>query len=262
MAPHPVFTELDSSGWVIWRVGPGLNAANMWGRGRLERAWQAAETESDTIVDLRPLHRRDLAGHLCARVGRYFFELRVRERWDAAIPEPCVLVHEFYNGRSYLLTATSGRRDLRKGDEFVRKDPFDPTGPRLRVKILYIDPVGRTARLSVYRRPAIIFFDGTADRLGAVDDDGGLIIIGGKVVNVPSNSPLYAKVEDVAQQLQEAEITFDGQGHDLLHHGSLRAMSALTELLARRESPHEPQNVMQAAQIPPSLAHVAEPGEG
>ncbi|MET9675697.1 hypothetical protein ABZY68_21760 [Streptomyces sp. NPDC006482] len=264
MAPHPVFTEKDSAGQSIWRIGPGLNAANMWGRGWLERVWQSAETEPDTIVELRPLHRRDLPGHLCARVGRYFFEFRARELWDADIPEPCVLVHEFSNNRSYLLTATNGNESLRKGDEFLRKDPFDPTGYRLNVKVLDIDPVGRKARLSVYLRKAAPFpFDlesFTDHPHQGVDDDSGLIVIGGKVVNVPSGSPLYAKVEEVAQQLQQAAITFNGQDHELLHRGSVRAMSSLADLLSRTESPQEPHEVVEAARIPAALARSAAPG--
>ncbi|MEU0428950.1 hypothetical protein ABZ235_36300 [Streptomyces canus] len=259
MAPHPVFTEQDSAGQRIWRIGPGLNAANMWGRGWLERVWQAASEENDTIVDLRPLHRRDLAGHLCARVGKYFFEFRVKERWDADIPEPCVLVHEFSNNRAYLLTATNGNEALREGDEFLRKDPWDPTGYRLQVRVLDIDPVGQTARLSVYLRKSSPFpFDATTDHFG-VDDDSGLIIIGGKIVNVPSDSPLYTKVEEVAQQLQHAAITFNGQDHALLHRGSVRAMSSLADLLSRMEAPREPHDVPEAAQIPQSLAQAATP---
>ncbi|MFI6663176.1 hypothetical protein ACIBL8_47780 [Streptomyces sp. NPDC050523] len=262
MAPHPVFTELDSAGQPIWRIGPGLNAANMWGRGWLERVWQQPH-EADTVVDLRPLHRRDLDGYLCARVGGYFFEFRVKERWDADIPEPCVLVHEFSNNRAQLLTATNGNEALREGDEFLRKDPFDPTGYRLQVKVLDIDPVGRTARLSVYlRRKIPLFpFHSITDHVG-VDDESGLIIIGGKIVNVPSSSPLYAKVEEVAQQLQQAGIAFNGQDHDLLHRGGVRAMSSLADLLYRMETPREPHNVIEAAQMPPSPAQAAAPGKG
>ena len=262
MAPHPVFTELDSAGQPIWRIGPGLNAANMWGRGWLERVWQQPH-EADTVVDLRPLHRRDLDGYLCARVGGYFFEFRVKEGWDADIPEPCVLVHEFSNNRAHLLTATNGNEALREGDEFLRKDPFDPTGYRLQVKVLDIDPVGRTARLSVYlRRQIPLFpFHSTTGHLG-VDDDSGLILIGGKIVNVPSSSPLYAKVEEVAQQLQQAGIAFNGQDHDLLHRGGVRAMSSLADLLYRMETPREPHDVIEAAQTPPSPAQAAAPGKG
>ncbi|MGW5776455.1 hypothetical protein [Streptomyces sp. NPDC003863] len=155
MTPHPVYKELDGSGRPIWRIGPGLNAANMAGRGWLDasRVWQAAATESNRVVDLRPLHSRGLAGYLCARVGPYFFEFRVKELWDAAIPQPCVLVHEFNGNQSDLLPATNGHQDLRTGDEFLRGNPASPTGTLVQVKVLNIDAATRTARLSVTRRP-------------------------------------------------------------------------------------------------------------
>ncbi|MFG2738766.1 hypothetical protein ACGFY0_01675 [Streptomyces chartreusis] len=155
MAPHPVYTELDGDGQPIWRMGPGLNAANMQGRSWLDtsRVWQAGATESDKVVDLRPLHSRGLAGYLCARVGPYFFEFRVKEGWDAEIPQPCVLVHEFNGNQSDLLLATNGHQDLRTGDEFLRGNPASATGTLVRVKVLSIDASSRTARLSVTRRP-------------------------------------------------------------------------------------------------------------
>ena len=38
MAPHPHFTDLDVRGNPIFRAGPGLNAANMWGRSWLDES--------------------------------------------------------------------------------------------------------------------------------------------------------------------------------------------------------------------------------
>ncbi|KUN56035.1 hypothetical protein AQJ46_48955 [Streptomyces canus] len=155
MTPHPVYTELDGNGQPIWRIGPGLNAANMQGRGRLDtsRVWQAGATESDRVVDLRPLRSRGLAGYLCARVGPYVFEFRVKQEWDAAISQACVLVHEFNGNQSVLLPTTNGHQDLRAGDEFLRGHPASATGTLVRVKALSIDVGTRTARLSVTRRP-------------------------------------------------------------------------------------------------------------
>ncbi|WP_329296829.1 hypothetical protein OIE43_43605 [Streptomyces pseudovenezuelae] len=104
-------------------------------------------------------------------------------------------------------------------------------------------------------------FHSTTGHLG-VDHDSGLIVIGGKIVNVPSSSPLYANVEEVAQQLQQAGIAFNGQDHDLLHRGGVRAMSSLADLLYRMETPREPHDVIEATQIPPSPAQAAAPSQG
>jgi hypothetical protein len=245
MAPHPIFTDPDAQGRPIFRLGPGLNAANMSGRGWLDssRVWQASDEESSMVVKLRPLHRRDLQGFLCARVGPYFFEFRVKERWDAGIPGPTVLVHEFDFNRSYLLTATNGQDSLQKGDEFLRGDPSEPTGltPVVQIKVVDIDAAARVATLEVTRRPDRQLLAGPATTLfGAEGDGGGLILIGGKVVKVPPRSPLYAMVEEIAQ-LQQTGVTVNAQVRDQLHRGTLRAIASLAnDQLSRMDSPREP----------------------
>jgi hypothetical protein len=78
-------------------VGPGLNAWNMRGRGWLDesRVWTVPAPSWDETVQLRPLHRTDLSGFLAAQIGEYLVGFRVPERWDAAIPRACILVHRF-----------------------------------------------------------------------------------------------------------------------------------------------------------------------
>src|SRR5690348_7359224 len=63
MAPHQDYVL----------IGPGLNAANMAGRGWLDgqRVWSSGSTSFSTTIQLRPLHRRDLPGFLAARLGVY-----------------------------------------------------------------------------------------------------------------------------------------------------------------------------------------------
>jgi hypothetical protein len=158
-------------------------------------------------------------------------------------PESGSLNRSGSDGGSGLPRSRSG-----SGAEFLRGDPNDPTGlkPLVRVKVLDIDAIARTARLGVTRRPDLRSEAGPATNLFGVEGDGaGLIVIGGKVVNVPPRSPLYTMVEEIAQQLQEAGVTFNAQDHDLLHRGCLRAIASLADLLPRMESPHEPRDVMQ-----------------
>src|SRR5205085_334431 len=70
--------------------GPGLNAWNMRGRGWLNesRVWKPQSIVFDQVVELRPLHRRDLSGWLAAELppsdgdgghGRYLVEFRLKE---------------------------------------------------------------------------------------------------------------------------------------------------------------------------------------
>jgi hypothetical protein len=270
MAPHPIFTDLDVRGRPIFRIGPGLNAANMYGRGwlNMSRVWQAAPREFGTFVKLRPLHRRDLPGYLCARVGPYFFEFRVDEGWDVRIPAPAVLVHEFDFNRSYLLTATNGNDNLKKGDQFLRGDPNEPTGQTalVQVKVVDIDRASRVATLGVTQRPDSRPVAGPGTIIFGVENDGGgVIVIGGKVVKVPPHSPLYAVVEELAQ-LQQAGSLTNAPARDVVRRDSLRAVASLVnDELSQLESPRVPfdtRDVLPEAQISASLARSREPVEG
>jgi hypothetical protein len=130
MAPHPFFTELDVQGRPIFRIGPGLNAANMSAMGWLDmsRVWRPEPYESSMTVQLRPLHRVDLPGYLCAQVGQYFIEFRMNELWDAGLDSPLVLIHDLFDGRSYVYAGDSGRFGL-LGDtsSFVRQTTLTQT---------------------------------------------------------------------------------------------------------------------------------------
>ncbi len=95
-APHPKYNF----------IGPGLNAANMASRGWLDesRVWKLSDKSFDAVVQLRPLHRRDLPGYLAARIGEYIVEFRSKEKWDAEIPRPAVLIHRFHSNHSYIVS--------------------------------------------------------------------------------------------------------------------------------------------------------------
>jgi hypothetical protein len=119
MAPHPVYSELDARGRPVFLIGPGLNAAAMASKGWLDaaRVWTAGNALGSTVV-LRPLHRRDLPGYLCARIDDFFVEFRMNDRWDAAFTSPVVLIHDFFDGHSYLRPTATGLQGLRTGDSF------------------------------------------------------------------------------------------------------------------------------------------------
>ena len=99
--------------------GPGLNAWNMRSRGWLDesRVWRTSMTTFEQIVQLRPLHRRDLTGFLAAELppndglgghGRYLVEYRINEGWDVQFPRSAVFVHRYSAAHSYLLTGMQG----------------------------------------------------------------------------------------------------------------------------------------------------------
>jgi hypothetical protein len=98
MAPHPVYTELDTFGQPVFQIGPGLNAANMWSQGWLDetRVWNdSGSGRVNVTVQLRPLHRYDLPGFLAARFGDYFIEFRMNSGWDSRLEHPAGIFKYF-----------------------------------------------------------------------------------------------------------------------------------------------------------------------
>jgi hypothetical protein len=148
--------------------GPGINAWNMRGRGWLDesRVYRGPGITFDRIVQLRPLHRRDLPGLLAAELppnvgaggyGRYLVEFRIKDGgWDAAIPRSAILVHrfegvigQFLGDHSYIMSDTKGNQDLVEGDVFA---PSVNGGAR--VKVLQIDENRQTATVQLAYLPA------------------------------------------------------------------------------------------------------------
>jgi hypothetical protein len=193
MTSHPDYTL----------VGPGMNAANMRGRGWLAetRVWSnvAAASFSKTVV-LRPLHRRDLPGWLAADLpGGYLVEFRMNEGWDAAIPRPAVLVHYFADNHSYLVNGTAGHPDLVSGDKFEQSSFSLTKTTDLKLIVQAIDPNARTATIQVTYEIAIhriqeIF--GIVSQ-GVKVDGGGWIFINGKFYPVPPRGPVTRILEQL-----------------------------------------------------------------
>jgi hypothetical protein len=243
MAPHPNYTERDARGNVIWVIGPGLNAANMWGRGWLDpsRTWIADLTHWQTSIQLRPLHHRDLPGYLAARVGPYFFEFRVPEGWDASIGSPVVLAHEYWAGASYLLNGMSGNPQLASGDIFRRGDPADQLGPLIDVKVASIDPEDRTATLEVTRRPDRHPRVGPEFVVGRPDSGGGhIVIVGGRPVRVGPRSPL-AEIVELTAHVEMSEEIANGPARDLIRRDALAQIRDRADAeLRHMDAPQEP----------------------
>ena len=138
--------------------GPGLNAANMRSLGWLDesRVWTVPSNGFEGTITLRPLGRHDLAGNLAAEMPGYpgyLIEFRVKDGWDAAIPEPVVLLHYFEGGHSYLVRGHSGNPYLVVGDSFgdpAPKPPFSQFHPPInRCTVVAIDPQAQTAEIQV-----------------------------------------------------------------------------------------------------------------
>jgi hypothetical protein len=234
----------------LFQIGPGLNAANMDYCGWLDqsRVWTIGDYEQTATVQLRPLHRRDLPGYLVARVAQYYIEFRVPEIWDAGIPQAAVLVHDLFNGVSYIYSGASGNQALVEGDSFQRGDPSDPLGALVRIEVTDIDAAGRTATLEVVRRPNRHRFAGPATILvGGDTDGGGLIMVGGQLVRLKPRSPLLPILRDLAAA---AEVESDGTARvaaTVRRDALLEVSAAAGAEVQRMLADHEPARPTTAA---------------
>jgi hypothetical protein len=195
-ASHPAYDSIHQpEHWVAWlgdmrindykrSIGPGLNAANMDGRGWLDnsRVWRPSDgtpiyhTEGElrplhrspvhgTIVKLRPLHRLDLSGSLAIIIDKYYVEFRMNERWDAGLQRPVVLIHYFEDNISYLMGHVDvpvrfGDADpdwslygdilIRNGDNFeIKEGEGTAFYYHLKIELQNIDVEKRTASISI-----------------------------------------------------------------------------------------------------------------
>lgn len=252
MTPHPFFTERDMRGNPIFLIGPGLNAATMNHFGWLDssRVWTSSSSSKTSTVKLRPLHRPDLPGYLCARINDLFIEFRMNDRWDGAFSEPVVLIHDFFDGRSYLRLADDGfgyftaSDTLSEGD--VSNQPLPLHGAGMQITVTDIDAGTQTATIQLQRwvdtRPEI----GPGITLGGVDvGGGGWIFINGKVKRIPPHSPLYAILEQVAE-VEQSQSLGNRLARDLVQKQAYSTIAAnATEQATRALSMRQPtQGVM------------------
>jgi len=199
------YPSMEANNTEFTKVGPGLNAWNMRGRGWLDesRVWQAPGSSWNGSVQLRPLHRRDLPGSLALELGEYLVEFRVPQRWDAAIGSACVLIHRFEGNHSYLMPAASGRQSLLVGDKFSMGDPIVALEPYMSVEVTGIDTDHLTATLNVVLRPAARVPSLVAQWVSEAVKVGGegIVIVGGHVQKVPPHGPVTQLVNQVARYL-------------------------------------------------------------
>jgi len=183
------------------RIGPFLNAANADSQGWLEpsRVWMPS-TGFDQTVQLRPLSRRDLPGFLVARLSGYYVEFRVKEGWDAGICEPCVLIHYFLGGHSYLVPANNGSRALVKGSYFEQGSNSSIYTPWRRIEVVDLDPAGHVATLRLVDRPTQRPpVEGPVIPIGGVTvGGGGWVWYDGRLHPVPPDSPLIGLLAQIA----------------------------------------------------------------
>ena len=162
MAPY---LEYDSIHWPKAgdknkSIGPGLNAANMDGRGWLDHSRVKRISNAGKIqVELRPLHELESRGDLAIRVDEFYVEFRMNYNWDRAFSEPLVLIHYFRGNQSYIMPDMAGSYGLTKGSVFEVKRGSGKFRYYLRIEVLDINPGTSKAKILVdYNPPSGIDF--------------------------------------------------------------------------------------------------------
>lgn len=215
-------------------IGPGLNAANMAGRGWLDesRVWDSGGASFNTTIQLRPLHRRDLPGFLAARLGDYIVEFRNKDRWDAAIPRSAVLVHRFEGNHSYLMSGNDGQQDLIGGSVFGDNpvnNRFNFFGSVTTLEVIQIDDPGEIATIRLEHRVRSVPQVGPGILFGGVAaDGGGWVFIGGKFVPIPPRSPLIQVLEQIAVY-ESSSATQATQVREVVQREALSSIRAIAE---------------------------------
>jgi hypothetical protein len=204
--------EDDNANYI--KVGPGLNAWNMRSRGWLEE-WRVytvdVTTTSDVTIELRPLHDRSLKGYLAAELGPYLVEMRLPEKWDAAIPRACVLVHRFEDNHSYLQRAVGGNQELVDGDRFVVGSASSPFASYYELEVQRIDEDRKTATIHLRHHPRVSPVQlGVFSRVlvGEELDGGDALFIGGRTITLPQRGAARELAEQLARYLS-ADLTGD-----------------------------------------------------
>ncbi len=195
-------------------IGPGLNAWNMRTLGWLDetRVWKDESNDYRRTFRIRPLHSRHLSGFLALQVKNYLIEFRIKEKWDAGIPEACVLIHRTVGNRSYIMPGNNGNYDLKEGDKFSIGVDIPNLG-YTEIEVLGIDTIGKTATLSIFSRPMELpLYHEDRIILGGIRvGGGGGYIINGKYFPIPPESPWLSILESIQkhEELQNHTIGMD-----------------------------------------------------
>lgn len=145
---HPYLTERTvTAGAPVFTIGPGINAANMDHAGWLdpERVLRITPSGSgQRLVELRPLHRHDLPGHLLVRYGDLYIEFRDGLRWDAGFGAG-VQVRRLEDGISYLQSNWAGGQNSGAGDSYGTTEALSVRGSHVRIHVQSVDAANGVA---------------------------------------------------------------------------------------------------------------------
>ena len=250
-----------------YTFGPGLNAVNMEIAGWLDATRLYSTGSTNATFRLRPLHRRDLPGYLAAKVQfgleTLYVEFRTDDRWDAAIPRPCVLLHSKAVHPSSGLPcselvvarpdAVSPETWLGEGHTYQVGDPADPFGFVAKLTVTSIDSAQQEATIVLAIRHKRPIEPQGVPFGGVTSDGGGLVFVPGRgFVRVPPRSPLLRILEHVAEIETLTSLQVEGHTRQLqeiaLDH-LVRARDDLSAVIDSRSDPQVPAPRMLSADV-------------
>lgn len=259
---------LSPPGSPYFTFGPGMNAVNMDIAGWLDPARVFTATESAPVIELRPLHQRDLPGWLAAKLtigfDTIYVEFRMNDGWDVRIPAPCILLHRRIDHPgtlrpcSELLIAnpaaasvpagigggSASPHTLLEGDAFETGERMDPFSSFVRITVTRLDPHNRRALVKFEVREARRVSPQALTFGGVSAGGGGLVWTPGRgFVKVPPRSPLLRVLEDLGEFLILQSVDASEHPRTVEQLSSARLIKArdqLTRIIDARSEPQVP----------------------
>ena len=246
--------------------GPGLNAAYMDIMGWLDKS-RVYTAVGSTSFQLRPLHRRDLPGWLCAHLNigneTIYVEFRMNEKWDNTFGAPCIFLHKkaTHPGDGTPCTEIimtdpanpdkANQVDLRSGQSYSLGDISDPLGFYANLTVTHIDTEQRIAYINLYVRYKRRF-EPQGRLFGAIERGGGGYVWtpGRGLKKVPPRSPLVNIIELIGEMESLHELESNGHNTNEMTIGQLsKIRDAVTAMIDGRRQVKVPKQYSVGRQL-------------
>jgi len=185
--------------------GPLLCAANLDRMGWLpaSRVWTASGGNSSWSdeIDIVSMSHPEIPGYLAAYVGGVYVEFRTQDNWDQRIPQPGVLLHRLVDPNAVILASDLKNYidDWQPGQMYGASDIEMAIQGGIQIRIKSFDLNGKRARISLRVAASRPYVVGPGQIFGGVaSDGGGWLILNGKIVRIPPNSPVMSLAEEMA----------------------------------------------------------------
>ena len=162
----------------------------------------------------------------------------MKDRWDSAFTQSVVLIHDFFDGHSYLRLADDGFGYFTTGDTLsegdVSNQPLPLHGAGMQITVLDIEAGTQTATIQLQRWADTRPVAGPGITFGGVDvGGGGWIFVNGKMKRIPPHSPLYPILEQIAE-VEQSQVLGNRLARGLVQEQAYRAIAEAASAQAHR----------------------------